>query len=218
MFKSSKYLTYFIITTFLLLKPMLANSESIETVDYSIISDTNFQDVKRSVDVRLKNKVSIDTLGEIAKQIHSDQKKDFYRTFITYYLQGMEVGSGAWATSHFNPELEVKILGLTSKEETRNIQKTKNTSRNVLGVWRDDRPYVGAVVTIYREQSKLYLESKYGDGSSTIKEMDEIKHKDGIKLSEKGGNSHGEYFILDQQDNLKAGGRNGVFLVYRKNN
>jgi len=32
-------------------------------------------------------------------------------------LPGMEVGKGAWALSHFNPNLEVQILGFTGKNE-----------------------------------------------------------------------------------------------------
>jgi len=96
------------------------------------------------------------------------------------------------------------------------LTTTKGTSRDVVGIWMDDRPYVGATITIYRENSKLYLESKYKDGSGSTEEMTETKINIGTKLVEKGGNPHGEYFVLNKKGNLQAGGNNGIFLKYKK--
>jgi hypothetical protein len=33
----------------------------------------------------------------------------------------MEIGAGAWATTHFDPTLEVKILGLPVEEEQEQV-------------------------------------------------------------------------------------------------
>ena len=37
----------------------------------------------------------------------------YKRVFILYYLPNMPVGEGAWAISHFEPELHLQILGIT---------------------------------------------------------------------------------------------------------
>ena len=150
----------------------------------------------------------------IARKLKNNERKNYNRTFIFYRLPNMGVDRGAWATSHFDPELEVRILGLTAEEEERMIREAMSTSRDVVGIWMDDRPGSGATVTIYRENAKLYLETKFSDGSSFADEMTETHL--GTKLVEKGGNRHGEYFVLDRKGNLQAGGNDGIFLKYKK--
>ena len=185
-------------------------------VDYKIIKETeNHNFSKANVEVRLSKKVSKEELSTLANSLRKD-RKSFERLWIAYYLPDMKVGSGAWATTHFDPELEVKILGLTAEEEEKMARAAKSTSRDVLGIWMDDRPYAGATITIYRENKKLYLESKYKNGSGSIEEMTESQSTAGTKLVEKGGNPHGEYFVLDKKGNLQAGGNNGIFLEYKK--
>ena len=193
-----------------------AETETVEEVAYSIISDNDYRDVRRSIDVRLDKKVSAEALGTIARKLKNMEHKRYERTFIVYYLPYMEVGAGAWATSHFKPELEVRILGLTAEEEEKTAREAKNTSRNVVGIWLDDRPYAGTTITIYRENEKLYVESKYKDGSGSTEEMTETQSRIGTRLVEKGGNPHGEYFVLDKKGSLQIGDNNGIFLKYKK--
>ncbi|WP_217543627.1 hypothetical protein, partial [Vibrio metschnikovii] len=70
-------------------------------------------------------------------------------------------------------------------------------------------------VSIFR-MNRLYLESRYKDGSGSTDEMTESQLNNAIKLVEKGGNPHGEYFVLDKNGQLQAGGNNGLFLKYKK--
>lgn len=216
MTKLSKYYPYF--TAILVCVVMLgsAQAETVKGANYSIISDNDFRNVKRSIDVRLDKKASAEVLNAIALKLKNMERKKYERTFIAYYLPNMEVGAGAWATSHFDPELDVRILGLTADEEEKMAKEAKSTSRDVVGIWMDDRPYVGATITIYRENSKLYLESKYKDGSGSTEEMTETKINIGTKLVEKGGNPHGEYFVLNKKGDLQAGDNDGIFLKYKK--
>ncbi len=215
----TRLLKYFSCFTAIVVCSVMLDSvqaQTIEGVTYSIISDKDFRDVKRSIDVRLDKKVSVEVLRAMARKLKNTKRKKYERTFIGYYLPNMEAGVGAWATSHFDPELEVRILGLTAEEEEKMARAAKSTSRDVVGIWMDDRPYVGATITIYRENKKVFLESKYKDGSGSIEEMTETQSTIGTKLVEKGGNPHGEYFVLDKKGNLQAGGNDGIFLNYKK--
>jgi hypothetical protein len=192
-------------------------AEKLEKEIYSIASDKSLRDEKRSVDVKLDKKVSAEALKNIALTIKRMEQKDYKRTFIAYYLPDMEVDSGAWATSHFNPELKVKILGLSASEEEKLMLEAAKPSRKIVGMWRDDRPFIGSVITIYREKSNaLYLELKFNDGSSSNNQMVETQTDIGTKLVEKEGNWHGEYFLLSNNGVLQAGGKNGIFLKYKK--
>ena len=117
-------------------------------VTYSVIAENDFAGVRRSIDVRLNSKVSSQILHSIAWKIKKAESLNYERTFIFYWLPGMKVGSGAWATTHFDPELEIQILGLTQEEEERMARETTSQSRDIVGVWLDDRPYVGATLTL----------------------------------------------------------------------
>jgi hypothetical protein len=192
-------------------------AEKLEKKIYSIASDKSLRDEKRSVDVKLDKKVSAEALKNIALTIKRMEQKDYKRTFIAYYLPDMEVGSGAWATSHFNPELKVMFLGLSASKEEKLMLEEAKPSRKIVGMWRDDRPYIGSVITIYREKNnEVYLELKFNDGSSSNNQMVETQTDIGTKLVEKEGNWHGEYFLMNNNGDLQAGGKNGIFLKYKK--
>jgi len=64
--------------------------------------------IKCSFDVRISQKISEREISVIANKI----KKSSPATdanFILYYLPCMKINDGAWATSHFNPDLKVEI-------------------------------------------------------------------------------------------------------------
>ena len=62
-------------------------------------------------EIRLEKKVPKEFLKEIAKMLNHLEKRKYERTLILYFLPDMKTDSGAWATTHFNPNLEVRILG-----------------------------------------------------------------------------------------------------------
>jgi len=80
------------------------------TLTYSIVKESSFHHYKRSLSIRLNGEVSEDTLRAIALELKAKETKAFERTFICYYLPNMKVDSGAWATTHFNPDLEVRFM------------------------------------------------------------------------------------------------------------
>ena len=105
-------------------------------VTYSIIDSDTYLDYKRSLDVRLNKKVSEKTLQAIALKLKAQDSRNYERTFICYYLPDMEVGTGAWATTHFNPNLDVRIQGLTVEQEEVLKQQPDDPSREVIEIGR----------------------------------------------------------------------------------
>ena len=79
--------------------------------DYRIVSDTAYQVIKRTVEVELPTPVSEARLGEIAREIKGRDRRPFQRTFIGYRLKGEAPGLPYWATTHYNPNLNVQLLG-----------------------------------------------------------------------------------------------------------
>ena len=60
---------------------------------FSVIYDQRIATLKRSVTVRLKEKVSRAELEKIAYGFKSSSPTEFDRTFILYYLPGQKVGT-----------------------------------------------------------------------------------------------------------------------------
>ena len=108
-------------------------------VTYSIIKDERMDRIKRCLDVRLSRKVSKDVLQNIALELKDSAGVSFQRTFICYYLPGMKVGEGAWAITHFNPTLEVSILGPTVEDDRRAARLKWPVEGTLLGRWLDPR-------------------------------------------------------------------------------
>lgn len=114
--------------------------------EYSIISDTHVADAKRSVDVRIPQKLSEASLIQIATAIKESDPIDYKRTFIVYYLPENTVGSGGWATSHYNPDLQVQIHGNDASDTPAPLAKEES---EIVGRW-EYTTFPGAVYTILR--------------------------------------------------------------------
>jgi len=185
-------------------------------VAYSIINSDTYLDWKRSLDVRLNKKVSEDTLREIAFKLKAQDPRSYERTFICYYLPGMKIGAGAWATTHFNPNLEVRIQGLTAEEENALKELPDDPSREVIGSWLDESLYIGGRVTIFSQSGKLFLERKYKDGSTETKELVERPSGRGRTFQRKEGSSVGEFWLIDNQGNLQLWDKEGIITTAKK--
>jgi len=185
-------------------------------VTYSIIDSDTYLDYKRSLEVRLNKKVSEDTLRAIAIKLKSQDSRHYERTFISYLLPDMEPGKGAWATTHFDPDLEVRILGLTVEQEKALKQLPDDPSRDVIGSWLDETLYMGRRITIFRQNGKLFMESVYYDGSSGKMEVVEKLSGRNRRLQRKEGSSVGEFYLIDVQGNLQMWDEEGIISTARK--
>ena len=175
---------------------------SFKGINYAIIEKSKMGSIKISIDIRLQEKVSKDFLRELALKFQKEEPKKYDRMFITYYLLGMTPGAGAWATSHFNPNLEVKILGTTIEEEKTLMNKSKNPSGKIIGEWLDESPYVGAKYTFLKRDGKIIMICKFKGGSGSEKEMIQKKQSGRLRFEEKVDNNFGEYYLVDRKGNL----------------
>jgi hypothetical protein len=178
------------------------------TKHYSIISDKPTGTVKRSVDVRLKKKVREETLEGIAKEIRASNPGEFARTFIVYYLPEQTVGAGGWATSHFNPTLEVNVLGLPAELDAENANVAKADEIEI-GRWEYSAP-PGYIVIALKTKTNVTIRRVFGDGSSDDEEMTASQKGGEIVLTPIEGNDFGEHWILDSDGNLQLMDKDGL--------
>lgn len=117
--------------------------------------------------------------------------------------------AGAWATTHFDPDLEVRILGLTAEQEKALTEPSDDPSRQVVGRWLDERP-VGDRITIFEQDGKVYMENVFPDGSKGKKEIVPEPSATGKRYEDKDGNDFGEFYLIDSQGNLQLWDQDGL--------
>ncbi len=186
-------------------------------VTYRILQEETIPNVKRSVDVRLNRRVSADILRAIAHEIRAKDNSRYQRTFILHYLPNMKVDAGAWASTHFNPELEIKIYGTTEGQHSALVEPSESASaRQVIGVWLDERPYVSRRIALYRKDGKVFIESTYRDGSVGTDEMTERNTSRGLRFDAKQTSPAGDHYVLNRSGDLEIRDSEGLIARVRK--
>ena len=196
-----KLWTILLIGSLSLFPAIPAFAASFQGVKYTVVEKSNLGSIKSSIDIRLEKKVSKDFLQKLALKLRKAEPRKYDRMFITYYLPGMTPGSGAWATSHFNPNLEVKILGTTIEEEKALMSKPQKSSGKIIGEWLDESSY-GAKYTLIKRNGKIIMICKYKDGSGSEEEMIQKKQSGKLRFEEKEGNNFGEYYLIEGNGRL----------------
>ncbi len=173
-------------------------------VTYTIVDKNIVPGIKRSLDIRLNKKVSEDALKSIAMELKNSDSNSYERTFIGYYLPDMKVNAGYWATTHFNPNLEVQILGLTAEQEKALNQQPAEPSREIIGGWlQDEEPFPGRI-TIFREDGASCMEKVYADGNIGKDQMVEKPSDKGRKfMKAKRAGPDNDYYLIDDHGNLQ---------------
>jgi len=185
-------------------------------VTYTVIGETRLPGIKRSVDIRLNKHVSEDTLAAIAKAVRASDGGRYDRTFIGYYLPDMQVDAGYWATTHYNPDLDVRILAFTADAAASLSAKPDATDRDEIGRWLDESPLTGSRIVIVRNDGKLFMELTYQDGSSGSNEIIESQTTLGRRFSKPGGSTTGDHWILDSNGDLQLRDDEGLISTAKK--
>jgi hypothetical protein len=129
-------------------------------VSYPIIKDEeeyNAFTKKRMVEVQLNMKVSPAVLREIALEVKAAERHQYERTFMFVFLPEKVPGARreAWATCHFNPTLDVSILGLTKEAEELLRKQTLTHPGTRIGAWLIEAQFVSHVALIYENAGKV---------------------------------------------------------------
>ncbi len=114
----------------------------------------------------------------------------------------MKDGSGAWATSHFDPELKIDIIGATPKEEAAANATADKVEGEIVGKWHEEQ-YTSANYVIFRKDNKTFVRTIFKNGQTSDEELKCKKGSNGIRYDYKEGEMYGEYFILKNSGELQ---------------
>lgn len=167
---------------------------------YSIIEDTSMATIKRSVDVRLEEKISQDELRLVAEKIKGMDSKKYERVFITYYLPHQTPGSGAWATTHYDPNIDVRVLGFGADEVPAPEQPDTSKADRV-GRWEYSNA-IGQVFTISRVGTGFAMTIEFKGGGETVLPVTAQREGERVIVRPVEPKDSGDYWILDEEKNL----------------
>lgn len=157
----------------------------LEKYNCEIINTEVLNSHKKSINIRVNEKLNESQLREIARYL-KQQNKEYDNLFILYYLPGMNIGSGAWATTHYNPNFNLNISSnfQSTESEKANIYKSNtneklnqeninqpNTyieidspkdleelgNKNTFGIWLDDTYNQKIYIRIRKEKNNKYV-------------------------------------------------------------
>jgi len=192
----------------------LKSQETVNETDnlYKIISekehvDPKFGYNKCNLKIELNDKISIDKLKSIAYKLR-ETRRSYDKLWIFYSLAGTTAETGAWAISHFTPNLEVQILGATYTEDEK--MNSVSVDGKIIGRWQDVRPMAERGMIIYEKNNKIYMKHTFSDGSTGDYEFIKKKY-DGKMRFEPKQNMHQEYYLIENNGNLGMYGKDGKF-------
>ncbi|WP_417811509.1 hypothetical protein [Thalassospira alkalitolerans] len=176
---------------------------------YEITKDEKLGSIKRTVEIELVEKVDTKRLKVIAESIH---KEGFERTFIGYRIKG-ENRPTYWATTHYNPTLEVRIISPSFPDSE--AMETGSPQGKVLGEWLVQYGFE-YVVTFVEVDGVISIHSKFADGSSSNDTaIVEVFHGQ-KRFYTDSGKKHGEYFVIAKSGDLEMWSSNGNYYTARR--
>lgn len=184
--------------------------ESSATIaEYKILEDVVKRNIKRTVEVELPERLDETELTKLAEHIKGLSNKEVERTFIGYRIAGADPNQAYWATTNYNPNLEVKIMG-ESATSYENMKGQGLPEGDVIGSWMVNRG-MEYRMTAYSKNGQTYIQSVYGDGSSSDDLYILTETDKGTKLEE--DNDFGEYFIINSKGGLEFWSDNGNYYT-----
>lgn len=169
-------------------------------LDYRVVEDHRVRKVKLSLNIHLSRSLNEDALGALAQKLYSTHSgKTYDRVFMSYFLQRSIPGHGCWATTHFDPDIEVSIFGRTATEEHSLLRLKVPIEGKLIGKWIGD----GGILFIERSESGYRLQRHFPDGSSdhfSLRDKTEAGDKRLVELKDDGSESQFYYRIRKNGD------------------
>ncbi|WP_066434519.1 hypothetical protein [Chryseobacterium sp. CCH4-E10] len=167
-----------------------------ENFEYRIVKDESNPNIeKNQLQVEINQKLTEGQLATLAEELYNTKDKQ-RRFYIFYNLKDNENTFMAWATSHFDPELEIAINGSTNREVNQMLIEAKKVPGNIIGIF-SEQDYTFSLYTIYEHNGKTFIRTTFKDGESMDNDVEKINSKNGIRYNYKEDVSQGEYFILN---------------------
>ncbi len=167
-----------------------------------IIEVQTIPNVKSGFDVVINKRLNPIELESLGRDLfHEYDGKKYQNFFVNYYLERMIIGNGSYASTHFTPNLEVEITGLTDEEINRIVEKFHAKKPfYVDDGWK-------CLTKIKTEEGKLTLQRAFVDPTTDDMTLDKWSLKKVINgsdtLYQKIKSETGEYYRYNSDGDLE---------------
>lgn len=177
------------------------------------ITDEIYLPGRRTVEVRLQRRVSEKTLRKIAEKVKNTSNESVSQTFIGYRLGNQKPNSTYWATTHYSPELTVRIAGLTPREvESLRSFEVEDNYDQAIGSWIVERGFNHLAVA-YIEDNQIFIDHVFPDGNVVTKEYRTSQLDNGGLRLQAVDDTFGDYFTVGEKGNLRYWSENENYLT-----
>lgn len=194
---------------------LAAKAEIPADLSYSVERTENEAPFKRTLTVRLNRVVNEEILRAVALVLNSSDRDQYNKTFIFYYLPGIVPGKeDPWATSHFTPQLEVKILGFTEGQLSALCGNDPTPAGSELvGEWFKNS-FTPSRLRILRRGETYILNTRLTDGHQDDAELETKVTDEGAWYANK-DRAPGDYWLVNKEGALER--RDGDGLIFTAN-
>ncbi len=178
-------------------------------ISFSVINETRNDTLKKvNVNIRINKKVDKEVLKLIGNKLKTDlQLEKYSKIWMFYFLPNTKVGSGAWATTHFTPNLKVEFYGATKKQSKKQENIAGQDLENIIGKWKEEQ-YTSAIYIIYKKENELFIRTIYPNSQISDVKIKENKGSKVVRYDYYSNGYNGEYFKV----------KNNILEFYNKEN
>lgn len=183
-------------------------------VTYHIVNDESKQNIFRKVNVELEERISEKDLSDLAYKIQAMDQQNYERTLIMYRIKG-EKSLAAWATTHFDPDLEVNLIGLDARHYRVLLDNDRPFDGELVGEWYGNTGSGEHIIVIYKKDGKYFEKTFYNheDGSGDL-EPKKLNYKQGkYSYADSDENWH---FLINESGDLEYWGDSGNSITAKK--
>lgn len=188
-------------------------STALTIPSYEILEDEVQRNVKRTVEVRLASRTDEDSLKVLAQEIYDLSKAKVERTFIGYRIAGEGSDQAFWATTNYDPDLKIHIMGKNATDYER-LKSMPLPEGEILGSWMVSDGIDYRIVA-YMKGGKAYMQTIY-DTKGSDKEYELTETDEGIKLQLEDVGDFKEYYIINKAGDLEFWSENGNYFTAKK--
>jgi hypothetical protein len=139
---------------------------------HAVVSE-DLSEQRRAVFVRIERRLDEPELVRIAAAMRAREKRAYARTQVNFFLPGMALNQGGWASVVFSPEPKVLISGLRREDEDMFVAEHQLDRRPLLGSWLTSPPAATGRLTIYSDHGRVFSEWRLRSGIKTVEELRE---------------------------------------------
>lgn len=169
---------------------------------------------RRSIVVRLSDEIDEAAILEVGKLLQAEAPR-YRSTYVDFYLPQMVEGAGAWASLHLERGQPPELLGLRDTSRLGKAAEAAGSGGDVIGKWRDDRPYVKSLMVIREMGAGPVLTRTFANGEVMEQRLTERKASSGRRFDivPEDGDGYGEYLLLRIDGALAFYDNDGLIFV-----